>query len=204
MPVLLTDAQVADTRDRIVAIAMRHAVERGVEGVSMHAIARELGWTATALYRYFANKDALLSAARVSALDDLSDRLEAVMAGPGDVWDKSRASGAAYVDFAFQRPDAYRLIFSLSQPDTAPYPDLIAAHDRSCRAMVAYVEAMVRDGAIDADAELLGHVFWGGLHGLVSLQLAGQLGRGGHPDFESIRHEMVRRIIQAVRVTSPD
>ena len=95
MPVLLTDDQIAATRARIVDIAMRHAVERGVDGVSMHGVARELGWTATALYRYFDGKDALLTAARVAGLNDLSERLEAVMAGPGDVWDKSRASGAA-------------------------------------------------------------------------------------------------------------
>ena len=199
MPVLLTDDQIAATRARIVDIAMRHAVERGVDGVSMHGVARELGWTATALYRYFDGKDALLTAARVSALNDLSERLEAVMAGPGDVWDKSRASGAAYVDFAFTRPDAYQMIFAMKQPDVAAYPDLAAAQARSRRAMVAYVEAMVAAGAIEADAHLLGHVFWGGLHGLVTLAMAGHLGAEGQPDFETIRHEMVRRIVQACR-----
>ena len=199
MPVLLTDDQIAATRARIVDIAMRHAVERGVDGVSMHGVARELGWTATALYRYFDGKDALLTAARVAALNDLSERLEAVMAGPGDVWDKSRASGAAYVDFAFTRPDAYQMIFAMKQPDVAAYPDLAAAQARSRRAMVAYVEAMVAAGAIEADAHLLGHVFWGGLHGLVTLAMAGHLGAEGQPDFETIRHEMVRRIVQACR-----
>lgn len=199
MPVLLTDDQIAATRARIVDIAMRHAVERGVDGVSMHGVARELGWTATALYRYFASKDALLTAARVAALNDLSERLEAVMAGPGDVWDKSRASGAAYVDFAFTRPDAYQMIFAMKQPDVAAYPELQAAQARSRRAMVAYVEAMVEAGAIEADPHLLGHVFWGGLHGLVTLHMAGHLGAQGQPDFETIRHEMVRRIVQAVR-----
>ena len=199
MPVLLTDDQINATRARIVDIAMRHAVEKGVEGVSMHGVARALGWTATALYRYFDSKDAMLTAARVAALNDLSDRLEDVMAGPGDVWDKSRASGAAYVDFAFTRPDAYQLIFAMKQPEVTEYPDLQAAHARSRRGMVAYVEAMVAEGAIAADANLLGHVFWGGLHGLVTLHMAGHLGAEGQPDFDTIRHEMVRRIVQACR-----
>lgn len=201
MPTLLTDAQVADGRERIRQIAERQAVERGMERVSMHSIAQELGWSATALYRYYENKEAILAVTRKAALDQLSETLEAVMAAPGDIWSRSREIGNAYVDFAFKKPDAYRLIFALSQPDIARYPELAAASARARRNMTAYAEEMVAEGDLDADPDMLAHVFWAGLHGLISLQMAGQLGRD-RPDFEAIRHDMVRRIVHSARRTS--
>jgi AcrR family transcriptional regulator len=201
MPTLLTDAQVTQGRERIREVAERQAVERGIERVSMHSIAQELGWSATALYRYYENKEAILAATRTAALDQLSQMLEAVMAGPGDIWERSREIGNAYVDFAFEKPDAYRLIFALSQPDIARYPELAASSERARRNMTAYAEEMVTEGDLDADPDLLAHIFWAGLHGLISLQMVGQLSQD-RPSFEAIRHEMVRRIVHSARKTS--
>lgn len=196
MPVLLTDAQIAEGRARIVAVAERHAVELGLERMSMHGIARDLGWSATALYRYFANKEAILAAARTAAFDRLSDRLEAAMAGPGDIWSRSREVGNAYVDFAFENPESYRLIFEFSQPAAAADSALAKANARATANMTGYVEQMVAEGAVDADPLLLAHVFWAGLHGVVSLQMAGKLGPDA-PSFQTIRRDMVRRIIRS-------
>ncbi len=198
MATLLTDTQVAEGRDRIRRVAERQAVERGIERVSMHSIAQELGWSATALYRYYANKNDILAATRAAALDELSTTLEAVMAGPGDIWARSRAVGDAYVAFAWDKPDAYKLIFAFSQPDMARYPALAAAATRARRNLTVYACEMVDAGDLDIDADLLAHIFWAQLHGLISLGMAGQLGRE-QPSFEAIRHEMVRRIVQSAR-----
>ena len=200
MPVLLTPSQVTEGRERIRRVAEHQAVERGIERVSMHSIAQELGWSATALYRYYANKEAILVATRVAALDRLSQRLEAVMEGPGDIWARSREVGNAYVDFAFENPDAYRLIFALSQPDSSGYPELAAASRRANGNMTRYAHQMVEQGGLDADPVLLAHIFWAGLHGLISLQMAGQL-HDDDPPFETIRHEMVRRIVHSALKT---
>ncbi|MEO8724298.1 MAG: TetR/AcrR family transcriptional regulator [Sphingobium sp.] len=196
MPVSLTETQICEARDRIVRIAERQAVELGMERVSMHSIARALGWSATALYRYFENKDAILAAARTAALDRLSDLLEAAMGGAGDIWSRSREVGNAYIDFAFQNPEAYRLIFELSQPDDGVYPALDAANARGRSNMIRYVETMVAEGALDADPELLAYTFWAALHGVVSLKMAGKLSDRA-PPFQTIRRDMVRRIIQS-------
>jgi AcrR family transcriptional regulator len=195
MPQPLTEDRIAEVRGRIVAVAERQAVELGLERVSMHGIARALGWSATALYRYFANKDAILAAARAAASDRLSDRLEAALDGPGDIWARSREVGLAYVRFAREEPDAYRLLFALSQPETHRYPELAAAADRARANLTRYVERMVEEGGVDADPVLLAHVFWAGMHGLVSLEMAGRLDAAS-PGFEAIRHEMVARIMR--------
>ncbi len=198
MPQALSDERITETRAKIVRVAEHQAVALGLENVSMHSIARELGWSATALYRYFANKEAILAAARTAALDKLSDALEAAIAGPGDAWEVSRAVGDAYVAFAFENPDAYRLIFSLTQPNPADYPDFARALSRSRANMTLYVERMVAGGGLETDPNVLGHLFWAGLHGLISLQMTGKI-RDGAPDFDTLRREMMRSLVRGAR-----
>lgn len=198
MPQALSEERVAETRERIVRVAEHQAVALGLENVSMHSIARELGWSATALYRYFANKEAILAAARTAALDKLSDVLETAISGPGDAWEISRAIGDAYVAFAFENPDAYRLIFALSQPDPSDYPDFARALERARGNMTLYVERMVARGGLETDPNVLGHLFWAGLHGLITLQMTGKL-RDDSPDFGTLRREMMRSLVRGIR-----
>ncbi|MET0250408.1 MAG: TetR/AcrR family transcriptional regulator [Sphingobium sp.] len=202
MPPLLTDAQISEARDRIVAVAERMIVEGGAETLSMHGIARQMGWTATALYRYFDSKEAVVAAARVAAYDRLSSRLEAATAGPGDAWARSRAVGDAYLGFAMDDPYAYRLLFSMSQPDPQRYPDLVAAMQRSRVNLTRYVEQLVEESDLDADPVMLAHLLWAGLHGLISLHMAGKTGPDA-PSFEQMRREMMRHIFRGARALSP-
>jgi AcrR family transcriptional regulator len=81
----LSSEQVLEARARIRAVAEQQFAERGIEQTSMRSIAQALGWTATALYRYYDSKEALLAATRAAALDRLSAALEAAQQGPGDV-----------------------------------------------------------------------------------------------------------------------
>jgi AcrR family transcriptional regulator len=132
------------------------------ERVSTNAIARALGRSATALYRCFNNRDDILAAARTAAFDRLSDRLEAAMDVPGDIWSRLRAFGNAYVDFASEQLHAYRLIFALDHHAPGQYPDLDRAHARGRANMTRYVERMVDEGKVSGDPQLLAHVFWVG------------------------------------------
>jgi len=198
MPLLLSDDQVLEGRAKIRAVAERQFTERGFDQTSMRSIAQELGWTATALYRYFPSKDALLAATRAAALDRLAEVLEAATQGPGDAWARSRAVGKAYTNFAFGEPAAYHLMFAYEQPAEADYPDLARANARARRAMVIYVEDLVADGQLEGDPFVLGHVYWAALHGAVVLQMAGKLGPDA-PAFDKLRHEAVRLITRGAR-----
>jgi AcrR family transcriptional regulator len=160
----------------------------------MRSIAEELGCSATALYSYFENKEAILAAARVVTLDRLSDQLEAAEAGSDDPWAQSRAVGDAYIRFAFEQPQAYRLIFALEQPELARYPELARADARSRGNMTRYVERMVQQGLLTGDPLQLAHVYWAAMHGLVVLQMSGRLGGADTPDFDTLRHETMRLI----------
>ncbi|MEU3306398.1 TetR/AcrR family transcriptional regulator [Nocardiopsis sp. NPDC055551] len=65
------------TLTEIKSIARRHLVEHGVAGVSLRAIAREMGMTAPGLYRYVPGIDALLVAITADLFDELADTVAA-------------------------------------------------------------------------------------------------------------------------------
>lgn len=193
----LSDDQVNDVRARICAIAERQFAQAGPDGATMRGIAAEMGWTAASLYRYFANREALLAATRAAALDRFSDRIEAAYAASADLWDRSRAIGQAYVDFARDEPHAYRLIFTFSPGEGPLPPELHAAQERSNRTVTGYVRDMVAAGLLEGDPETLGRAYWAALHGLIVLRMAGRIDDG--EQFDTLRHTMMRLITRGAR-----
>ena len=60
----------------IVEVGRRHLVTEGAAGLSLRAIARELGMVSSAVYRYVASRDDLLTLLIVDAYTDLADAVD--------------------------------------------------------------------------------------------------------------------------------
>jgi AcrR family transcriptional regulator len=175
VPRVLSSDDVEAFRNRLCEAAERLFAERGPEAVTMRELAQALGVSPMTPYRYFKDKDAILAAVRAAAFARFAVRLEAAMALPADPLHRSRSAGEAYVDFALSEPQAYRLMFDLNQPTEGDYPELQAAIVRARRTMTVHIEAMIEAGLLEGDAELIGHMFWSILHGMLMLQLSGKL-----------------------------
>ncbi len=195
MPRVLTQEDVSEFRDRLCAVAERLFAEHGVQGVGMRQLAAELGVSPMTAYRYFKDKDDILSTVRASSFDRFSDALEAGLNSSTDALEQAAAVGNAYFDFAMTESAAYRLMFDLHQPNEADYPDLVRATVRAKRTMTDYVRGLVRAGVVDGEVDLMAHVFWAALHGLVTLHLAGKL--PGPVDVEALRDETFRALFFA-------
>ena len=189
-PKRVSDAEVRDFRDRLCQVAERAFAERGVDGVTIRELARAIGCSPMTPYRYFRDKQDILAAVRAAAFDRFAAALEAAGRGPGDALARADAVGKAYVRFAFAEPQAYRLMFDLSQPNEELYPELARAGARARRTMTDYMEAVLAQKNRRADAGLLGLLFWAAVHGLVVLRLAGKL--PARPDFATLHREMTR------------
>lgn len=116
-PVLTRRERVrAATVEEIKATAMRMLRERGPD-LRFADIAREMGMTAPALYRYFADRDELLSALMVDGFQELSDALGAALdSAADDLAGRIRAAAVAYRDFAKADPARFALLFGLPNP----------------------------------------------------------------------------------------
>ena len=197
MPRVLSHSDVADFRERLCEAATRLFDARGREGFTMRELAGQLGISAMTPYRYFKDKDEILAAVRARAFNRFSEALEAAFRSAGPAAARASAVYGAYIGFAFGEPAAYRLMFDLSQPDEALYPELVAANARARRTMTQYIRALVDEGVLVGDPDLMGHVFWASLHGAVVLKLAGKL--GADYDFDRISSEAFRVLIDGFR-----
>jgi AcrR family transcriptional regulator len=192
----LTEVEVAEFRRRLCAAAEKLFAERGVEGVTMRTIAERLECSAMTPYRYFRNKEEIFATVRAAALDRFSERLEAARRTFGTPSRRGRAVGDAYLRFAIEEPDAYRLIFDLSQPEETGYPDLARANARSRKTMTDYMEDLVAAGVMDGDPKTLGLIYWAGAHGLVNLYMAGKLGES---ELRALHKQMTRMLSRGAR-----
>jgi len=78
LPVSRRDRLRADTVREIKETARRVLVDQGVDGLALRAVAREMGMTAPALYRYFSSREDLVENVVADLYDELTDVLESV------------------------------------------------------------------------------------------------------------------------------
>jgi len=171
----LTDHQVEVFRERLLRAAEKLFAMHGVAGVSMRQIAQALGYSQTAAYRYFANKDEILVAMRAAALDRFCGHLEAAFDPARDARKNERAVGQAFLDFALKHPDTYRLIFFTENLEEAIAPQFSATMTRFRATMTTYVQALVDAGHIEGDVKTLAEAFFSAAHGIVMMHMSGLL-----------------------------
>jgi AcrR family transcriptional regulator len=181
-------------RERLCDAAAKLLVEEGEAALSMRRLAAEVGCSAMAPYRYFADKQALIAAIRTAAFGRLAEALDSVAA---DGRHRAADIGEAYVRFARENPAAYKLMFDLAQPDEAAYPELAAAAGRAREAMAGYVRELVEAGVLAGDPVDLGYVFWAAIHGLIVLDLAGRI--PADPGFETLRRTALGALMRGLR-----
>lgn len=196
MPRVLSDTDVADFRDRLCEAAERLFAERGPDAVTMRQLAAELGVSPMTPYRYFQDKDDILAAVRANGFNRFADALEAARASGATPQAKGAAVGEAYLDFAFEHPHTYKLMFDLNQPHEADYPELVAAGQRARQTMSGYVNDQVSSGFMSGDPEKIGLMFWAATHGAVVLELAGKLPPGAA---RSLHHDLSATLARGLR-----
>jgi AcrR family transcriptional regulator len=196
MPRSLSEAEVADFRERLCAAAERLFAAKGLDGVTMRQLAAELGVSPMTPYRYFQDKSEILAAVRAAGYARLACVLEAARARRLSARARGAAVGEAYLDFAFAHPDAYKLMFDLGQPDEDGYPELVAAARRADAEMTAWVKDLTASGDFEGDAEEIGRMYWAATHGAVVLEMAGRLPRGGA---RQLHHALASTLARGLR-----
>ncbi|GAA1200976.1 TetR/AcrR family transcriptional regulator [Prauserella alba] len=114
--------------------ARRQLADSGANGLSLRAVARELGMVSSALYRYFPSRDELLTALIVDAYNALGDTLDTASASasasggsPADRW---RAAAHALRSWARTHPHEYALLYGTPVPGYRAPDDTIVPAGR--------------------------------------------------------------------------
>jgi AcrR family transcriptional regulator len=107
------------TLDEIRATAWQQIAEAGAAALSLRGIAREMGMTAPALYRYYKDRDSLITALLIDAFTAFTGALEngRDAYAAADHAGRFRAICKSYFDWAMQNPQRYALMFGTPIPD---------------------------------------------------------------------------------------
>jgi AcrR family transcriptional regulator len=196
-----------ETRDRIegqiIELGRRHLVTEGAAGLSLRAIARDLGMVSSAVYRYVASRDDLLTLRLFDAYAELADAVDRARAAAGSWRDQLVEMARAARQWAVDQPASWALMYGSPVPGYhAPRERTVGPGTRVVGAMFDAIAAGIAAGEIpqtnvaaaqplssdfdrlraefgfpgDDSAVAKCFLLWAGLVGAISLEVFGQYG----------------------------
>ena len=220
-----------DTRERIereiVEVGRRHLVTEGAAGLSLRAVARDLGMVSSAVYRYVASRDDLLTLLIVDAYTDLADTVDlAAESAEGSWQDRLLHMARAARAWALDRPASWALIYGSPVPGYhAPADVTVGPGTRVVGALLTVVAEGVAAGDVPdsspspapsrttsadfaavrqefgfpgGDGPMLkGFLLWAALVGAISLEAFGQYGADTLSDPADVFDGQIRLLIAA-------
>ncbi len=151
--------------------------EGGVQKVTMRALSQRVGVSRTALYQHFKNKNDLLGAVAAESYAKLKGRLKDIRSDESlDLVTRLHEMSVAYVNFALDNPDQYKLMFGDDVVADGVSPEMSAASLSAYDELISVIEACQKEKRIVGEDPLsVANVFWAMCHGLSMLLLSGQI-----------------------------
>ena len=117
-----------ETTTEIKRLAREQIASKGAANLSLREIARGMGVASSALYRYFASRDQLLTVLIIESYDDIGDTVERADANCSrdDLTGRWRAVSESLRNWALTNPSDYGLIFGTPVPGYEAPIDTIA------------------------------------------------------------------------------
>jgi AcrR family transcriptional regulator len=215
-----------ETREKIetqiIELGRRHLVTEGAAGLSLRAISRDLDMVSSAVYRYVASRDDLLTLLLVDAYSELADAVEKAGAAAGSWRDQLLAMAHAARRWAVDQPARWALLYGSPVPGyQAPRERTVGPGTRVVGALFNAAAAGIAAGDIpqsnvsaaqplSSDFERVRQEFeftgddsavakcfllWAGLVGAISLEVFGQYGADTLTEPGAVFDSQVRLLI---------
>lgn len=167
----------------------------GIDGLTIRAVAQELGYSPGAIYDYFESKEEILTRLYFAGANGLGGRMGQVIADapPGtSAVELLLASGQAYREHALANPELYRLVFGGMKDIPAP-PEITLPEEGpgGFGTLIQLAQQGVAEGSMVAlPAPLIAYAAWSAVHGFVSLELQGHITGSDAPGMPPMSDEM--------------
>ena len=159
-------------RDRIVDAASKLLLEEGYACLSMRRVAQEAGCSQMAMYRHFANKEALTQHICGQLYASFTLKMHRWIESIVDPWEQLRRFIAALIQFATSYPDHYSLIFLVRHVD----PEVLADRERLGKEFIRGMHRIVRSAMGESTPDAIVHMklrhMLSCLHGTAALLIA--------------------------------
>lgn len=166
-------------KEALIETALQTIDKEGLDAITLRDITQKLGTSRSAVYRHFASKEALIIGViqrGYAQLDELftpifQDRTQSVE-------ERFEKMGRAYLDFAIEHPNLYRLLFGENyrqeREEVCDYKDENQA--TGLYALIGLLLEAQEEGIIArADPMVQAATVWASIHGLASLLIDGHL-----------------------------
>ncbi|GAB2644230.1 TetR/AcrR family transcriptional regulator [Gordonia jinhuaensis] len=222
-----TRAQTRENTERLILeSARRHLATDGPAGLSLRAIARDIGVVSSAVYRYVANRDELLTKLLVEGYTDLADEVAAAIGRVGDGSARERLQAAANAMRAWGAADPSRwaLLYGSPVPGySAPAEQTGDPGTRVIAMILGEIAAAEAAGALHIDAAdtddlhsefgairtefdadlsdsalLVAMSLWATVIGAISLEVFGQYGADTFDDPATLFDAQIARLLASV------
>lgn len=190
-----------DLKNALIEAGAEILSKEGVSGLSLRKVAQKAGVSHAAPYAHFADKQALIAAISTEGYHRLYEALDAV--GQRYACDPLRqlVEGAwAYVQFALNAPDHFKITLSGVVEKEKDYPAFVEMSRQSFALVVQIVEACQKARVLNrGPSDLIAVSLWSLIHGFVSLILEGQI---SHTVLEryTLREMLILTLNQITRV----
>jgi len=168
-----------DVRNVLLQQAENILTDEGPAGLSLRRLARLTGVSEAAPYRHFDGKDGILAAVAIAAFERFAEQLESAAESHPNHEERIMALGAAYVQFAVENPQHFRLIFGRERPPLDQYPELRDAADNAFDVLQRAVTSVDRKAEMTlaeaASAYNRALAAWSRAHGIAMLVIDGMI-----------------------------
>jgi AcrR family transcriptional regulator len=185
------------THQAILDAARQLINEKGIDGLSIRAIAERIDYSPAGLYEYFGSKEEIIGA----LCQQGNRRLAAYVAAVDKklpFFDYLVEIGLAYVEFAVQNPDFFLLIFTTMPVSTGSVASIeewmesgAMSEDSSFVILVKAIERGVREGVLRVRPGMgvleMAFAAWSTVHGIAMLRVTAL--RSLEADFAVIARE---------------
>jgi AcrR family transcriptional regulator len=167
-----------DLRRVLIDAALDVVQKQGLAALTMRSVARAAKVSHMAPYHHFEDKSALVAAVAAEGFRRMRSAMEERVARCSEgLRARLRESGIAYVVFAVENPNLFRVMFSAQMAEKSNYPELQDAASSAFALLRGLVDESQAGTPDDPDeGELISVSAWALVHGLAILCIDGQIG----------------------------
>lgn len=170
------ESERTNLRDELFSAAERLLTAKGYAGFSLRQVAEETGYTPTTVYRYFRDRDDLLSAIVERGFERFAVALAEADATATDPTGRLLALARGYLRFATANPAVYRVMF-LERADIGILPSPKGyVDDPAFGILMRAVTALQAEGGTGSHSVMESALtFWASIHGVAALAVCSKI-----------------------------